>query len=62
MPAERVYDTATHAVAEAGVVLLDGPNGVAVSMTPRAARASAQAMIAAAEIAERQGTGAAGTP
>lgn len=54
MAGDRVYDTPTHAVAEHGVVMLDGPNGVAVSLTPGAARASAAAMIAAADQADRQ--------
>lgn len=54
MPGERVYDTPTHAVAESGVVILDGPDGLAISLTPAAARASAAAMIAAADAAEAQ--------
>ena len=42
------------AVAEAGVVLLDGPDGVAVAMTPECARGTAHELLAAAEIADGQ--------
>ena len=39
--------------AEAGVVVLDGPDGLATSLTPNAARKSAQHIKQAAEIADR---------
>ena len=42
------------AVAEGGLVLLDGPDGVAVAMTPEAARETAQELIAAADEAAGQ--------
>lgn len=42
------------ASAERGQVLLDGPDGVAVSMTADAARETARRLLAAAEEAERQ--------
>lgn len=42
------------AVAEAGVVVLDGPNGVAVAMTPDAADGTATSLSAAAAEARRQ--------
>lgn len=42
------------AVAESGLVLLDGPDGVAVAMTPDAAQATARELIAAAEEAAGQ--------
>ena len=42
------------ASAEEGVVLLDGPDGLAVSMTPDAAAQTGQSLISAAEIADRQ--------
>ena len=42
------------AVAEGGLVLLDGPDGVAVAMTPEAARETAQELIAAADEAMGQ--------
>ncbi len=42
------------ATAEQGVVMLDGPNGVAVAMTPFAAEATGQSPIAAARTAREQ--------
>ncbi|RYX95450.1 MAG: hypothetical protein EOO28_11865 [Comamonadaceae bacterium] len=46
------------ASAESGFVILDGPDGVAVSMTPAAARLTADSLVQAAEQAERQETSA----
>ena len=37
MSHEKVHDTASHVSAEHGEVLVDGPDGVSVSMTPDAA-------------------------
>lgn len=42
------------AAAEEGVVLLDGPNGVAVAMTPDAAEETARQLARAASEARRQ--------
>ncbi|WP_010543506.1 hypothetical protein [Sphingomonas elodea] len=42
------------ATAELGLVLLDGPNGVAVAMTPEAAEATGRSLLAAAETAGMQ--------
>lgn len=42
------------ATAELGLVLLDGPNGVAVAMTPEAAEATGHSLLAAAETAAGQ--------
>lgn len=42
------------ATAEQGVVLLDGPDGVAIAMTPEAAEATGRSLIAAAEEAAGQ--------
>lgn len=42
------------ATAEDGVVILDGPNGVAVTMTPDAASQTGASLIAAARLAELQ--------
>ena len=42
------------ATAEEGVVLLDGPDGVAVAMTPEAAQSTARSLIAAADQALAQ--------
>ena len=48
---ERVGGVAT---AEQGIVLLDGPDGVAVTMTPEAAESTARSLLAAAEEAVEQ--------
>ena len=42
------------ATAESGVVLLDGPGGVAVAMTPEAARETGRKLIEAADQADLQ--------
>ena len=42
------------ASAESGLVVLDGPNGVAVTMTPDAATSTGQSLLAAAEAARAQ--------
>ena len=42
------------ASAEDGVVVLDGPDGVAITMTPDAAQKTAISLISAAEVAEQQ--------
>jgi len=42
------------ASAEQGVVLLDGPDGVAISMTPEAAEATARSLLDAAREAGKQ--------
>ena len=48
------YDEATKATAEQGEVQLDGPDGVATSMTPGAAKKTAAAIDAAADEAAEQ--------
>lgn len=48
------HDTPTKASAEDGEVMLDGPDGLAVSLTPNAAEASAIAIAEAANIARGQ--------
>lgn len=42
------------ATAEGGLVFLDGPDGVATTMTPEAAAGTGQSLIDAAATAERQ--------
>lgn len=42
------------ASAEDGVVILDGPNGLAVTMTAQAAVKTGQSLMAAARLAEEQ--------
>ncbi len=52
MPREP-YDEPIHAAAEHGEVVLEGPDGLATSLTPRAARQSAKDIHKAADVAER---------
>jgi hypothetical protein len=47
-------DVAGVATAEQGVVLLDGPDGVAISMTPKAAEETGRRLVAAAQEAASQ--------
>jgi hypothetical protein len=42
------------ATAEAGMVLLDGPDGVAIALTPDAAEATGRSLLAAAQQARGQ--------
>ena len=49
------------ATAEEGQVMLDGPDGVAIAMSPEAAISTAHSLIAAAEVAAEQ-RGAEGHP
>ncbi len=42
------------ATAEQGIVMLDGPDGIAVSMTAEAADRTGRSLIDAAEVAARQ--------
>jgi hypothetical protein len=46
------------AVAEEGVVILDGPDGIAVTMTPDAAARTGQSLLDAAAAARQQVPGA----
>ena len=48
------YDRPIHAAAEHGAVVLDGPDGLAIALTPEAARVSAKALQAAADVADRE--------
>jgi len=50
----KPHDTPTRATAEQGEVMLDGPGGLALSLTPHAAAKSAVAMAKAATRAGRQ--------
>jgi len=50
-PADQPLDS----VAEQGVVLVDGPGGLAITLTSRAASVSAQSMARAASSADEQG-------
>ncbi len=50
------------ATAEGGFVILDGPDGIAVTMTPEAALRTGENLISAAEEAERQICGGSNEP
>jgi hypothetical protein len=50
--ADRPFDEAGDVSVEEGVVLVDGPDGVAIALTPEAARAFGERLIAAAEAAQ----------
>jgi hypothetical protein len=54
MTTTRYQSRGGKAVAESGLVLLDGPDGVAVAMTPEAARETAVELMAAADEAAGQ--------
>ncbi len=62
---KRIYDEASHVSAEEGEVIVDGPDGVAVSLTPRAAAETSDRLLDAAVRAhgqELRAGGANGTP
>lgn len=48
----RPFDHAGDVTVEAGVVLVDGPDGVAIALTPAAARTFGERLIAAAAEAQ----------
>jgi hypothetical protein len=52
--AQRPQNNPGVATAEQGIVMLDGPDGVAIAMTPEAAAATGHRLIAAAEEAANQ--------
>ena len=52
--ASQVHDTAGEAVAERGVVMLEGPEGTALSLTPAAAKLTGESLLRAAAKAEQQ--------
>jgi hypothetical protein len=51
---DKPREDAGRASAEDGVVILDGPDGVAVTMTPEAAALTAESLQAAAQLARTQ--------
>ncbi len=48
------YERGGHAVAEEGIVLLDGPDGIAISMTAEAAEETGSSLLEAARAAREQ--------
>jgi hypothetical protein len=49
--AERIHDETSEVSVEAGVVIVDGPDGVAVTLTPEAALDASERLAAAAIVA-----------
>ncbi len=54
MSTPAIQDMAGKAIAEEGMVLLDGPDGVAVTMTADAAEGTGKSLIRAADKARSQ--------
>lgn len=52
--AREVYETPSDVSAEQGEVIIDGPDGVAISMTPEAARETSTRLHRAAQEADEQ--------
>ncbi len=50
----RAHPEASQVVADAGNIIIDGPDGVAVTMSPDAAEETARRMLAACGEARRQ--------
>ncbi len=50
----KTYDEASSVEAENGIVFMDGPDGVAVAMTPAAAADTSDRLLHAANAAEGQ--------
>jgi hypothetical protein len=48
------YEKGGRAVAEEGIVLLDGPDGIAISMTAEAAEQTGSSLLEAARLAREQ--------
>jgi hypothetical protein len=51
---DKAYDTPSEVTAEDGEVLVDGPDGVAVSLTPEAAAETSDRLLEQAAIARGQ--------
>lgn len=50
----KTHDEASNVEAENGIVFVDGPDGVAVAMTPTAAADTSDRLLHAANLAEGQ--------
>ncbi len=55
----RAHDQPSQVVAEQGTVIIEGPAGVAITMTPNAAEETARRLMVAAEEARSQPSGGA---
>jgi hypothetical protein len=51
---QKAYDSPSEVVAEKGEVLVDGPNGVAVSLTPEAALETSDRLLQGGVMARGQ--------
>ena len=56
MPDPRLYDDPSEVNNDSGEILVSGPDGIAVSLTPRAAAETGRRLISNAEEAERKST------
>jgi len=54
MPHETPYDTPSEVTAAEGEVMVDGPDGVAVSLTPEAAMETSDRLLKAGAMARGQ--------
>lgn len=55
MPDPRLYDNPSDVDNEGGEILVSGPDGIAVSLTPRAAAETGRRLIDNADDARRKG-------
>lgn len=51
---DRLYDEPSKIIAEEGEVQLDGPDGIAIAMTPEAAAETSERLLAGAAQAQGQ--------
>ena len=51
---EKIHDTPSDVTAESGAVILDGPDGVAVALTPEAATETSDRLLFSAGKAKAQ--------
>ena len=51
---ERIHNLPSEVTAEDGVVFVDGPDGLAISLTPEAAEETSERMLFGAMAAQRQ--------
>lgn len=56
MPTPGIHEEAGIASAHAGLIMLDGPNGIAITLTANAAEGTGLSLLRAAEIAREQVT------
>lgn len=54
MPTPGIHNDIGIASADSGLVMLDGPDGIAITLTPDAAQGTGEALIHAAQMARRQ--------